>query len=384
MIPILFEKDATGFNYNGIGRLRSMIECKVVEERNGVYECDFSYPINGDRFEDIQLGRIILVEHDDSGDLQPFDIVSYSRPINGVVSFHAVHISYRLSKIVVSGTNIANLDAAMYMLFSGVPANDFVFINRFQSDGTMAAADGIPRSVRQMLGGVEGSILDTYGGELQFDRFNVFLWRNRGVDRDLTIRYGVNLMEYDEEVDTSETYSAAIPFWKGTDGTIVRGSLVDSRQQTITGRVEAVPLDLSQNFQTKPTATQLNTLAASIMRSGKTAQPLQNITISFIQDTDPQLAALQVCRLCDRVKMEFPRYGTSGMVKVVKTTWNVLAERYDEMELGALSTTLSEALGISTSLSSTGAGLMDKDGVVYRDYAFTVSYSGGTAGTRGA
>lgn len=383
MIPILFEKDATGFATNGLGRLRDCISCAVTEERNGVYECDFEYPVDGARYEDIQLGRIIVVEHDDTGTVQPFDIVSCSRPISGVVTFHAVHISYRLSKVVVSGTNIDSLASAMTMLGTGEPENDFTFTPQFTSSAHMAAADGTPRSVRQMLGGVEGSILDTYGGELEFDRFNVILWSARGTDRNLTIRYGVNLIGYDEDMDASETYSAAIPYWKGSEGTIVKGSLVDSGQQTVTGRTEAVALDFTEKFETKPTAAQLETLARSMMSSGNTARPKQNINVSFVQDPDPNLAALQVCRLCDRVKMEFPRYGTSGMFKIVKVVWNVLGERYEEMELGALSTTLSEALGISNDLSS-GTGLMDKDGVVYRDYAFTFSYAAGTVGTRGA
>lgn len=383
MIPILFEKDATGFATNGLGRLRDCISCAVTEERNGVYECDFEYPVDGARYEDIQLGRIIVVEHDDTGTVQPFDIVSCSKPISGVVTFHAVHISYRLSKVVVSGTNIDSLASAMTMLGTGEPENDFTFTPQFTSSAHMAAADGTPRSVRQMLGGVEGSILDTYGGELEFDRFNVILWSARGTDRNLTIRYGVNLIGYDEDMDASETYSAAIPYWKGSEGTIVKGSLVDSGQQTVTGRTEAVALDFTEKFETKPTAAQLETLARSMMSSGNTARPKQNINVSFVQDPDPNLAALQVCRLCDRVKMEFPRYGTSGMFKIVKVVWNVLGERYEEMELGALSTTLSEALGISNDLSS-GTGLMDKDGVVYRDYAFTFSYAAGTVGTRGA
>lgn len=383
MIPILFEKDATGFATNGLGRLRDCISCTVTEERNGIYECDFEYPVDGARYEDIQLGRIIVVEHDDTGIVQPFDIVSCSKPISGVVTFHAVHISYRLSKVVVSGTNIDSLASAMTMLGTGEPENDFTFTPQFTSSAHMAAADGTPRSARQMLGGVEGSILDTYGGELEFDRFNVILWSARGTDRDLTIRYGVNLTGYDENMDASETYSAAIPYWKGSDGTIVQGSLVDSGQQTITGRVEAVPMDLTEKFQTKPTTAQLETLARSMMTSGKTAQPKQNINVSFVQDPDPQLAALQICRLCDRVRVEFPRYGMSGMFKIVKVVWNVLGERYEEMELGALSTTLSEALGISNDLSS-GTGLMDADGVAYQDFQLTFSYSSGTVGTRGA
>ena len=384
MIPILFDKDATGFANNGLGRLRSVIECRVSEERNGVFECDFSYPVDGAHYDDIQLGRIIVVEHDDTGTVQPFDIVSCTKPIGGVVTFHAVHISYRLSKIVVSGTNIDSLADAMDMLQNdGEPSNRFTFEPQFTSSAHMAAADGTPRSARQMLGGVEGSILDTYGGELEFDGFKVILWKNRGVDRNLTIRYGVNLTGYDENMDASETYSAAVPYWKGSDGTIVQGSLVNSGQQTITGRVEAVPMDLTEKFQTKPTTAQLETLARSMMTSGKTAQPKQNINVSFVQDPDPSLAALQVCRLCDRVQVVFPRYGMSGWFKIVKTVWNVLGERYEEMELGALSTTLSEALGISNSLSS-GSGLMDADGVVYQDYTLTFSYSSGTVGTRGA
>lgn len=383
MIPILFEKDATGFATNGLGRLRDCISCAVTEERNGVYECDFEYPVDGARYEDIQLGRIIVVEHDDTGTVQPFDIVSCSKPISGVVAFHAVHISYRLSKVVVSGTNIDSLASAMTMLGTGEPENDFTFTPQFTSSAHMAAADGTPRSARQMLGGVEGSILDTYGGELEFDKFNVILWSARGTDRNLTIRYGVNLTGYDEDMDASETYSAVIPYWKGSDGTIVKGSLVDSGQQTVTGRTEAVALDFTEKFETKPTAAQLETLARSMMSSGNTARPKQNINVSFVQDPDPNLAALQICRLCDRVRVEFPRYGMSGMFKIVKVVWNVLGERYEEMELGALSTTLSEALGISNDLSS-GTGLMDADGVAYRDYAFSVTYSAGTVGTRGA
>ena len=106
MIPILYESNETSFASNGLGRLRDCIDCKCSEERNGIYEVDFSYPVDGANYDLIQCGRIIGVTHDDSGDVQPFDIVSYSKPISGVVSFHAVHISYRQRGIVARGTNI--------------------------------------------------------------------------------------------------------------------------------------------------------------------------------------------------------------------------------------------------------------------------------------
>ena len=77
MIPILYEKDETSFTSNGIGRLRDCISCTVIEERNGIFECDFEYPVTGANFDLIQCGRIIAVKHDDKGGIQPFDIVSY-------------------------------------------------------------------------------------------------------------------------------------------------------------------------------------------------------------------------------------------------------------------------------------------------------------------
>ena len=60
------------------------------------------------------------------------------------------------------------------------------------------------------------------------------------------------------------------------------------------------------------------------------------------------------CNLCDTVRVVFPDYGTEGSFKIVKTVWDVLTDRYDEMELGTLSTTLSEALGITNGLGGGG------------------------------
>ena len=166
MIPILYEKDETAFASNGLGRLRDMISCVVAEERNGIYECDFEYPITADDFNDIQLGRIIGVTHDDSDDIQPFDIVSYEKPIDGIVKFHCTHISYRQSYLTVTGKNINSLaDAFARLKNYATPTNPFTYETDKTSTGYLASITGVPMSVRSILGGVEGSILDAYGGE---------------------------------------------------------------------------------------------------------------------------------------------------------------------------------------------------------------------------
>lgn len=356
MIPILFEASETEFDNNGLGRLRDAISVVVTEERNGIYECDFEYPVTGSHFDDILLGRIIGVEHDYTNDVQPFDIVSYSRPINGVVSFHAVHISYRLRKAVTSASSISTLPDAFGEFNNATPSLGFSFNTDITSENFISAFDGVPKSVRSVMGGVEGSILDAYGGEYEFNRFNVMLWNRRGVDRNLTIRYGLNMTEFQEDADYSESYNACIGYWSGQDGngndTVVTTGLVESGYSGYNNRTEVVALDLTDKFETIPSVSDLTDMAQSYMISNQTYLPTQTISVDFINLRDTleyqHLAPLFDCNLCDTVNVVFPRYNVEARFKVVKTEYDVLLERYQGMELGSLQMTLSEALGITT------------------------------------
>ena len=376
MIPILYENNETAFTSNGLGRLRDTISAVVCEERNGVYTLDFEYPITGAHFDEITIGRVVAVTHDETGGVEPFDIIGYERPIGGVVTFHAVHISYRLSGMTTWAKNINSLSAAL-SVFNNISGNPFTFSADFTSTAYMAAFDGVPRTVRQLMGGVEGSILDAYGGEWEFTGYNAILHRSRGETKDITIRYGVNMAKYDETADAGEIYNACVPFWTGQDengaAVVVRGSRVDSGQMLPGGRSVIAPLDLTEKFESKPTAAALETMAASVMRARSPWLPAQNIRVDFIRLQDmagfEQFANLWDCSLCDSVTVVFPRYNMAGQYKIVKTTWDVLKGRYTEMELGQLATTLSEALGISqggTFTETNGGGQVAADYITER------------------
>ena len=360
MIPILYEASETAFTTNGIARLRDAASVLVTEERNGIYELDMTYPVDGAHFEEIIPGRIIAVTHDDSGDVQPFDIVSYSKPINGLATFHAVHISYRQSFLTVTGQNINSLADAFTLLENAEPTNPFTYSTDKTSNGFMAAADGTPKSVRQLLGGSQGSIIDAYGGEYEFDGFSVILHQNRGVSRDFTIRYGVNMTAYQDDSDYLGAFTSCVPFWAGPDGIIV-GNKVDSGLTSYNGRDLCVPLDLTDKFETEPTTAQLEAEALAYMTGNQSNLPQQNIKVDFLRLQDfsgyEDFANLLACRLCDTIAVQFPKYGMTGTYKIVRTAWDVLEGRYKEMELGALQTTLAEALGISgANINISGGG----------------------------
>jgi phage minor structural protein len=357
MIPILYDTNETSFADNGICRLRDCLTCTVTEERNGIYECDFSYPIDGANFEQIMPGRIIGVTHDDNGDIQPFDIIGYNKPIEGVVTFHAVHISYRQSGMTVAGTNINSLSDAFNLLAtSAEPSNPFIYTTDLPGSGYLAAADGIPKTVRSMLGGIEGSILDVYGGEYKFDRWRVSLLAARGETKDFSIRYGVNMLDYNEDYDISGSFSSCIPYW--TDGTT---TIVGDRQDngvTPSGRAECAPLDVSDRFESQPTKAQVEAEGLAYLVSRSPQLPAQTIDVSFVRLQDlgyEDLQNLLKCSLCDTVSVIFPGHLT-GKFKIVKVVWDVLRGKYEEMVLGQLSTTLSEALGVGSSSGSSGGG----------------------------
>lgn len=356
MIPILYDKNEILFTSNGLGRLRDCISCLCYEERNSIYEVDFEYPIDGVNFDKIQLGRIIGVTHDESGDVQPFDIVSYSRPIDGVVTFHCTHISYRQSKMVSYASGINSL-ADAFQAFDDTcypSGNPFTYFTDKDSTGYVAAFDGTPRTIRSLLGGTEGSILDSYGGEYEWDKWTVKLHNARGEQKNFSIRYGVNMTQFQDDTDYSEAFNTCVPFWKDSStGAVVRGGAVGSGHSTIGVGDKCVPLDLTDKFDTRPTVVQLETMASSVLRESQPYLPKQTISVDFIRLQDEagfdQFDSLLECKLCDSVKVIFPGYGMSAYYKIVKTTWNVLLDRYESMELGNLSTTLAEALGIDSS-----------------------------------
>lgn len=357
MIPILYEAGETSFVSNGIARLRDAISVLVTEERNGVYELDFTYPIDGAHFDDIKPGRIVAVTHDDNGDIQPFDIVSYSKPIDGIASFHGVHISYRQSYLTATGEHIWTLSDAFNLLSNAEPSNPFYYTSALSgsTSGLLAAADGTPKSVRSLLGGTEGSILDTFGGEYEFDKFHVILHKERGITRDFLIRYGVNMTDYQDDTDFAETFNSCVPFWNGEGGPVV-GARVDSGLQSFNGSTLCVPLDLTDKFEDMPTAAQLQTEALAYMIDRQPNLGQQNIKVNFLRLQDlsgyEDYENLLKCNLCDKINVAFPRYGMSGTFEIVRVVWDALEGRYQEMELGALQTTLAEALGIGSQSSS--------------------------------
>lgn len=372
MIPILFPKSETAFTNNGLGRLSDCISCEVVEERNGVYECEFTYPITGAHYSDIKEGYIVYVTHDEQGDRQPFVIYRRSAPMNGIVTFYAHHVSYKLNNVILKPMTAASVAQAFSRFENNsITGNPFTFWTDKASSGTLTVER--PTAIRTVLGGTEGSILDVFGGgEYEFDKYLVRLYQNRGADNGVTIRYGKNLMDITAVYDTLDLYNAVVPFWMDTDGNVVYGGVVSSGKGIETvefwtnesyavitdengngiqfGYVETdvLPLDLSQEFDEQPTVEQLEARAATILNGNKPWLPKENITVDFVAlwqtEEYENIAPLERVRLCDTVTVYYPALNVNVKTKVVSVTWDALLDRYSSIELGEPRTTFAEAM----------------------------------------
>ena len=322
----------------------------MTEERNGIFECEFVYPITGKHYDEIQEDMIVGVIHDDSKTIQPFDIYKRTAPIDGTVTFYAHHISYRQSMIVVKPFTASSCTQALQKLKTeAVTTNPFTYV----TDKTTAADFKLekPAGIRQILGGVEGSILDVFGtGEYKFDKFTTYLYQSRGTDTDVQIRYGKNLTSIEKEYDISSIYNAAVPYWYNQeDGSIVMlpEKIIYASGQS--GDVRAVAMDLSGEFEEAPTEAQLRQKATQKLNTSKAWLPIENITVDFValwQTPEyASVAPLQRVRLCDTVSVYFPELGVvANRQKVIKTVYNVLLERYDSIELGEAKTSFADMI----------------------------------------
>lgn len=518
MVPILFEPSATSFNTNGVGRLIDAISCKVIEELNGQYELEMTYPKSGKYFSEIKYSSIIVAKPFQNGEYQAFRIYKISKPMKGNVQIYARHISYQLNYIpcgAFSGQScsqvMANIKTAVaeycpfnfstditenrtqqsknmiadldttgddtatapaysatstyskgeYVTYSGkiyqalidittaenwnskhwievtVPHVGFtnariengvlvededaltvwvrcekskryvlskalgpVFtvgvMTQIPSEGkpvtgvvsnpsvrkleytTSATAEYLlfycykkqldtearyeiitnslsirsigtyswilyePKVIRSfLLGEDDNSIQAIYGGEYEWNNYNVVLHESRGSDKGVKIRYGKNLIDLTQEENIENTITGIYPVWK-SDGTVVElpEKVVHSSNAGNFPFYRTVIQDFSGDFDQMPTEEELREMATLYIQNEGIGVPEVSLTVNFVNLSETEeykdILTLQIVNMGDLVTVEFPDLEVNAKQKVSKTEYDVLKERYLSVTIGNL------------------------------------------------
>lgn len=359
MIPILFGATESTFTSNGIGRLSDAVSCVITEERNGIFELSMQYPMDGIHYSEIEEEKIIFAQPRPGASNQAFRIYEISKPIDGIVTVNARHISYALNKTVVMPYTAGSCAAALAAI------NDHIVDSSpftYWTDKSVTANFSLrtPSTVRSILGGTEGSILDTFGtAEYEFDMYTVKLYQHRGQDSGVTIRYGKNLTDLKNETSTENVYTAIVPYYANetTVVTLPEGILYGEHAYDYS-EVMAVPVDFSSRFgESIPTVEQLRSAGTAYLNSSDNWRLGQNIEVSFVNLADTEeyknVSALQRVNLCDTVTVIHPQLEVEASAKVIKAEYNVLVERYNSLELGDTTTNLSQAVIEASGLYNT-------------------------------
>ena len=344
---ILFDASESAFDSNGIGILRDAIDAEVYEVLNGQFEMWMQYPVGGIHYDRIAADCYILAQPNPAAAPQPFRIYRITKPMRGIVTVYARHMAYRLKKIVCqpvlalgsAGIALRNIKA------SAVNDCPFKFETDVETEGFMIIP--VPRDIWSLLGSDEGCVLDVYGGEYEFDRFTVRLLQRRGEDRGVSIRYGKNLTSYEQDENIANVYTGVYPYWiNDADGVQLPEYYISAEGDFAEEKI--LVLDLSGEFEAKPTAEQLREATLEYMASHDIGKPTVSITVEFVplEQTEEYkaLAPLEQVLLGDTVQVFFPKLGVNASARAVAARYKPLSGRYKNVTFGSIKPNLAKTV----------------------------------------
>lgn len=347
MIPILYPASETEFATNGLGMLSDAIDATVEEQVNGIYELEMEYPVKGIHFADISQRSIILAKPNPMTDPQPFRVYRITKPLSGKVKIYARHIAYDLKGITVSPFSVSGASLALQGLKDyAVTDCPFNFYTDKSADGTMTVK--VPSSIWSLLGGQQGSVLDVFGGEYEFDRYDITLLTRRGADRGVSIRYGKNLTSFEQDENCASCCTGLYPYWTDMDGNLVELPEKIIRAEGSFGYEDIRPMDFSDQWEEAPSEDQLRAKAEKYIADNDIGVPDVSWTVEFaaLEQTEEYKgkALLERVLLGDTVTVEFAEMGVSASARAVAVKYKPLLDRYDKITLGRVKSNLAQTI----------------------------------------
>lgn len=350
---------------NGLGQFEAN-SCTITEELNGIYEAEIEMLATDKHFNELSVGGLLQLEVNEAKDKQIFRIYYISKPINQVVQIKAQHITYDLNKIPVKPfTATGAVNAKNGMINNIIGTYPFTMTTDITNTTSVFNLD-IPRSFRECLGGYEGSLLDTFRGEYEWDNLTVKMLAHRGSDNNVRISYGKNLTDFTQEENIENVYTSVLGYAVVNEQTYTGN--VYHKVQSAYPKVKIV--DFSSDYETTtPTTADLTQKAQSYAENNDIEIPNVNLNISFVPlyqtEEYKNIAPLERVSLGDTVHVYFDKLGVEASARVIKTVWNGNLGRYDSIELGNakanLNTVLNEVQQQSKQEVDTSKGYLEAE-----------------------
>ena len=321
---------------------KGQIECinpLVTENLNGSFELEFDCAISEKYFSLLKVGGLLKCKANQQlNSMQMFRIYFISKPINGVANIRCQHVSYDLTGTVVKPFTATGASSAVAgMLTNVIGTTPFTMTTDITNTVSNFTLD-IPRSFRECLGGYEGSLLDVFRGEYEWDNLTVKMLAHRGADNGVRIAYGKNLTDLTQEENNENVFDAVYGYAM-VDDIFYPPSGIYNKTGVTNPKVKIV--DFSGDYQSGDTPSQadLYSKAQTYATNNDIEVPNVNIKVSFVPlwqtEEYKDILPLERVSLGDTVHVFFEKLGVTATARIIKTVWNVNLNRYEEIELGS-------------------------------------------------
>lgn len=375
MKPILFNKNERQFDTYGLGVI-DVTTGNVTRERNGLYTFYAEYPANGPLASVLEKEMKIKADAGLRTKNQTFEISRIVKDSSGVLKIYGSHIKHKLEYMAVRhGINLSGTASVALAIWANNLIGDYRFSTWSDIDttgSTSFTADKMTNA-HLALGGVEGSILDVWGGEYEFDNLTVRLHKQLGRRAPTVLEYGRNIISAESDESIEESYTSVYPFAtytpdsQGSDSTpapvtvTIPGDYVDSKYISMYANRRIKVVDFSSEFKEKeiPTPDKLKAMALTFMEHNKIGAPKINTKIEYVdlastldyQDNK----IIEELEFCDIVPVYYPSIGiTEDDAKVTKIVYDFVNEHNESVEFGIIGESIRSAMtgGLSGRMDS--------------------------------
>lgn len=366
MRPILFNKNETVFDTYGLGEL-NVTKGTATRERNGNYTLYAEIPVNDPMVSILQKEMKLKADAGLRTKNQTFEISRIVKDSSNIVKIYGQHISHKLEYMAIRNHTILNGTAQSALArWKDALIGDYSFDvwSDIQTNATTKLSIDKVTNARLALGGVEGSILDIWGGEYEFDNMTVRLHKQLGRTAPTVLEYGRNILSAETDETIEDAYTSVLPFATYTpekpEGdtsdsqpdpitVTIPENYVDSKYKALYAHRRIKVVDFSSEFNSDskkkniPNADKLRKLASDYMERNSIGKPKINTKIEYV-DLAKTLdyadrAWIEELELCDIVPIYYPQIGlTDETAKVTTITYDFVNERNASVEFGEIGT----------------------------------------------
>ena len=348
MIPRLYAAGTTTFTNEGLGALSDCISCEVSNSINGVPELNLTYPTTGVHANEIGERCVIVADENHNLKGQAFVVRTIDKSTPGTMRIYAIQLavyyveSTGLEPFTASRLADAIRDMPNYMTNS-IPVRVTATLG-----SSKAFNHSAPSSVKMAMGGMEGSLLDTYGGEWNFYRIDAVLVSRKGDDYGVVIRWGKNLQKLDTTIDWTGTYTGIYPYWVSFEDKHVVQMTNPVYSLGTFDHTRILMMDLSTEFQEEPTEAQLLAYVTAYATRNNLVNPKisWDVKLKELRGTPEyeDVALLENVSLGDTVHIFLKPFNVNASARIVSAKYDVLREQYNDLTVGSVRASLASTM----------------------------------------